>query len=299
MGRRAAAAPDNRRMPDELAGRATLLLLGGIVAAAALGPGVAWLWRLTHPRSSGVRPGLVAGLAVFVLAMGLVTADLSALAHTQQRWLQLPGLLLGHEAVKLRESRGGRKLIGRGPVVEFDLPDGSRHAFRGLAGSLAQRAAGDTVPVRVDPADPARAIVDDFQHRFAALWLFASFGGVALLGLLQTLTSAWADGRPAPTAAWSRWRDGAAGQGWRAVFVRAAWAGGALSVFGVFVAAEFGSVGGAFAVGLGGLAAALVSAAVAGALAVGVHWQTRVFGTLAVVGGTASAAVWLRQLIGV
>ncbi len=296
MGRPRAAGPDNRRMPDELAGRANLLLLGGIVAAAALGPGVAWLWRQLHPRSSGLRPGLVAGLGVFVLAMGLVTADLAALAHRQQRWLQLPGLLLGHETVKLRESRGGRKLFGRGPVVEFDLPDGSRHAFRGLAGSLAQRAAGDTVPVRVDPADPARAIVDDFQHRFAALWLFASFGGVALLGLLQTLSAAWAEGRPAPTAAWARWRDGEQGQGWRAVFVRAAWAGGALSVFGVFVAAEFGSVGGAFAVGLGGLAAAFASSAVAGALTVGAHWQRQIFGPLAVMGSAASAAWWLRQL---
>jgi hypothetical protein len=168
-------------MLEDLAGRATLLLIGGILAGTAVGMAAARWWR--GPGSAA--RGTALGLAVFALAMSVVSADFLALSRAQSRWLSVPGVLLGFDAVKLRESRGGRKLVGRGPAVEFDAPDGTRHSLRGLAGSQSQRTPGDTVPVRVDPAHPERAVIDDFQHRHAALWLFGTFAGLAWLVALH------------------------------------------------------------------------------------------------------------------
>lgn len=283
-------------MPDELATRATLLLMGGIVAGLVLAPLVAWLWRLATGRPSGKTAGAVAGLGIFAAAMSVVTADLGRLAHEQQSWLSVPGLLLGFEARKLRESRGGRKLVGRGAVVEFDLPDGTRHAFLGLSGSQTDEEVGAAVPVRVDPARPERAVIDDFQSRFGALWLFATLAGVAWLMVAQTLAAAWADGRPPPTGAWARWRDGESGQAWSRMFRRAGQIGVGLAIIGLFVAAEYLSVLGAFGVCFAGLAAASACFGVATLLKPGVHWQGLVFGALATAAAVVSAAAWLRLL---
>lgn len=283
-------------MPDELATRATLLLMGGIVAGLVLAPLVAALWRLATGRPSGKTAGAAAGYAAFAVAMTVVSTDLGRLAHEQQRWLQVPGLLLDFEAVKLRESRGGRKLVGRGAVIEFELPDGTRHEFLGLSGSQTDETPGATVPLRVDPARPARAVIDDFQTRFGALWLFATLAAVAWLMVLQTLAAGWADGRPPPSGAWARWRDGDSGQAWGRMFRRAGQIGVGLAIAGLFVAAEVLSVLGAFGVCAAGLAAAAACFGIAALLKPGTHWQGLVFGALAAAGAVASAAAWIRLL---
>jgi hypothetical protein len=182
------------------------------------------------------------------------------------------------------------------PVVEVDLPDGTRREAVGLGGSQRLRAPGDPVPVRLDPADRGQAVIDDFQNRFAALGVsLVATLGLALM-LLQSLADAWATGRPPPDGAWARWRDGEAGQGWRQVCRRAAWTGFALSLGGLFVAAEFVRLERAFAICAGGLAAVAVCGFGSALLKPRTHPATVLFGGGAGVAAAVAAAAGLWWL---
>ena len=80
----------NAHMPDELATRATLVLMGGIVAGLALGALVAWLWRSLSGARSGGNVGVAAGLALFGAGMAWVAVDMSQQAAGRSAAGELP-----------------------------------------------------------------------------------------------------------------------------------------------------------------------------------------------------------------
>lgn len=193
-------------MPDEIAGRATLLLLGGIFAGAGLGALVSWLLRRAGGQAASTWTGIAAGLAVFAAAMTWVVSDLYGVVRQRSNHVLVQGTLLSFEAVKLRQNPRGRPLHGQAPVVEFTGPDGQLHLARGLAGSLQRREPGSVLNVRVDPRNPESALIADFQNQYAALWLFGSFCVLAWLGVWFALCRAAAPPRvetwvPRPAAA--------------------------------------------------------------------------------------------------
>lgn len=274
-------------MPDDAATLGTLMLTVGLLAAGAL----AWLSSLLARGVGGLADGTVVGiplaLAVWGAGMLWVVKDFAVFAWDTRQMVAVDGVLLGFDAVKLRESRSGRRLTGRGPVVAFMLPDGREHELVGLSGSQARLQPGDRVPLRVDPAEPGRAVIDDFQHRLAALWFFGTLAlvalGLAVLSVVDTLTAPQADGAPvgrgraarrraraegrlppvtaAPPAApsrFQRWRAGADGRRWCRQLRRGAWATGVLAVLAVFALGAVRDVGPSIAVGLSGLASALL-----------------------------------------
>ena len=59
-------------MPDHIASLATLLLIGGILAGAALGFGASWVWDRWQRPGSGAHIGIAVGLLVFGGAMAWV-----------------------------------------------------------------------------------------------------------------------------------------------------------------------------------------------------------------------------------
>jgi Protein of unknown function (DUF3592) len=239
-------------MPDEIATRATLMLTLGVLASALGGWLVALLWRRARAPGDSSNVGVAATLALMTAGFGWVVWDMAAFTWRTQNLPLVQGELLGFDAVKLRESRSGRKLWGRGPVVAFRTPDGREHLLTGLSGSQGTLQPGDPVMLRVDPAAPERAVIADFQHQGAALWLFGIFAGMSALGALSVGLDALGSGspkrvpsgpasgrrgRPPPASAatgraarWPMWRDGPQGQHWRAQLRRVALATAVLAI---------------------------------------------------------------------
>jgi hypothetical protein len=173
-------------VPDSIAALATLTLIGGIVAGTALGFAASWAWARTWHLKDGLRAGMAVGLLVFGLAMSWVVSEMLAVTRLRSGHIEVQGTLISFEAKKLRESRGGRKLMTPAPVVRYTLPDGQLHEVIGLGGSLQRRELGSTVPVHVDPRDPASALIGDFQNLYGAMALFALFAAVSLLTALHS-----------------------------------------------------------------------------------------------------------------
>lgn len=296
-------------MPDEIAGRATLLLLGGILAGTGIGFLVSWLVEKAGTHVSTNWTGIAAGLAVFAAAMSWVVSDLYGVVQQRSQHVLVQGTLLSFEAVKLRQSPSGRVLRGNAPVVEFTAPDGQVHLARGLAGSLQRREPGSALAVLVDPANPKSAVIADFQNQYAALALFAGFCALAWLGVwwawwqavsppvpdvwvppaavgqasgkrarsaarqhAQHLAQAARQARAAPPpSAFDAWRSGDNGQHWRRTLGRMGWATVAMSILGVWLLADAMHVGRAVAITLAGLATALACGALAALLRPGAH----------------------------
>lgn len=306
-------------MPDNIANHGTLMLTVGLLAAGAMAWLLSLLTRVIGRRDSGSMVGIPVALVLWGAGMLWVVKDMALFTWQTRQMTTVQGVLLGFDAVKLRESRSGRPLTGHGPVVAFTLPDGREHELVGLSGSQAHLEPGDTVPVRVDPSDPARAMIDDFQHRLAALWLFGTLGlialGLAVLVVLDTLTAQPATAAPvgcgraarrragtegrsplklAAPSSWQSWRDGPAGQRWRRQLQRVAWGTGAMALVAVFVLGAHGEAGPAIAVGLAGVATALTLKTAADALAPQARVPvTLLGGCIAVFGfGMFAALVW-------
>jgi hypothetical protein len=154
---------------------------------------------------------------------------------------------------------------------------------RGLSGSLKTLQPGDAVPVRVDPREPAAAVIEDFQNMHAALALFALFGVLALLSALHSAAQGVLDlreqraadnkgRRRAGAAAPSRfmaWRDGPAGQHWRRSCQRSAIGMLVLGIGSLFVLGESMDVARAFAIALAAVAVSLLGFGAAAALKAG------------------------------
>lgn len=308
--------PQNAAVPDHIATLATLLLIGGILAGTALGFAASWAWARAWRMEGGAHMGVAVGLLVFGLAMAWVAREMWAVTQLRSGHIEVQGRLVGFEAEKLRETRSGRKLMTRAPVVRFTLPDGSAHQLVGLGGSLQRREPGSVVPVHVNPQDPASALIGDFQNLYSALGLFVLFGSVALLTALHSALTAWINlGVPAPytqrprrgpdkrakgssASGFQAWRESPGAQRWRTVLRRMAMAAALASVVSIFFTAGVVFVGRAFAITGAGLAAAVGLGGAASLLDPASRPGLSLFGTLIAVWAVGGFAAWLWLLTG-
>ena len=121
-------------MLADVAGVVTLWWMSGIVAGAALGALFGGLWPRWAPRAWRHWPaGGVAGFGAATLCFGIATADLALVALEQRHWPAATGVLVDFETRVERSGR--RKTVSRIPVIEVDLPDGTRREVLGLGGS--------------------------------------------------------------------------------------------------------------------------------------------------------------------
>ncbi len=169
----------------ELGTRAQLWMWAGIGIGLVLGPAAGGLaaWR-RDPRA------FTLGLAIFLLCMGLPAATgavrlAQEAVQVQERTVPARGRLLGYEAESAREAERRQRPRGRPaqrPRVAFTTPEGQRVEFLGLGGSRSGLAVGAEVPVRHAPANPADALVADFQTLWGPAWAVGAFGTFALSG---------------------------------------------------------------------------------------------------------------------
>lgn len=241
-------------MPEDIATRATLLLMGGPLAGLALGTLVSWILRSAKGVGQAGNWGFVAGLVVFGACMSWVVADMAGVVLARSGQQVVEGEFLGLQPRTLQQaSRGTPRIEGAVPVVRFSLPDGGVHELVGLSGSLTDLQPGDRLPVRVDPARPTEAVIDDFQNGLAALWLFATLAALTLLGALHAAVQAVLDERDArqatsgsgrhrkaakPMSAFERWRAGPRGQAARRRCRQSAIAILLIGLLSLFVQAE-------------------------------------------------------------
>jgi hypothetical protein len=250
-------------VPEDIATRATLLLMGGPLLGLAVGNLVSWLCRRVQGDAPGPAWGFPSGLAAFGACLVWVVFDMAGVVLARSEHLVVQGEFLGFETRTLQQaSRQVRRIDGAVPVVRFELPDGSVHELIGLSGSLTDLAPGDRLPVRVDPAKPAEAVIDDFQNAVAALWLFSTLAGLAVLSTLHAAAHVVQDARearaaraaratphapgaprpprtvPQPPSGFVRWRAGARGQAARRRFRSAAIATLAIGLLAMMVQAE-------------------------------------------------------------
>lgn len=101
----------------------------------------------------------------------------------------------------------------RAPLVEYTAADGQKRRVKGLGGSLSDKEWGDAVEVRYSTADPAQALVADFQNMWGIVWGLGLFGGFpTMFGLFFTgmALKEGRRGRPAPvrepTPTQKKWR---------------------------------------------------------------------------------------------
>lgn len=300
-------------MPEEIATRATLLLMGGLVAGFGLMFLADKLWRVASGAADGQHVGMAAGLALFGAAMAWVVFDMASVVLVRGDQVLVRGEFEQQVPTTLRtEPRSGRELTGAAPVVSFRTPDGVRHEITGLSGSLQGLQPGDGVPVRVDPRNPAAAVIDDFQNLYGALWFFGLLAGVSLLAALHWAVAAvlvWREQRTAPVPGGRRgprpprvaptrfalWRDGPRGQQARRRCRHTAVVVMVIGIASLFVMPDSVNVARIFANALAAVAVSLLAFGAAGALKPGVRpWMVFSGYVIAAFGvGGFAAMLWL------
>jgi hypothetical protein len=232
-------------VPDEIATRAHLLLMLGLVAGLALIPVVGWLWRLATGASEGLSAGTAVGGGLWAACLLVAAAEIGGWVASLRQGALAEGRIAGFVSERVTVGPSGSVAAARtqrsiSPEIVFRTPDGREHRFEALGGSLQGREEGDAVTVRYDPANPASATTVDFQNERGALAFFAWLGGIVAmtsvwmgwgaLGDLRRERAAAVPGargkaRRAPPAKvpadrFALWRDGP-GQAWRPPLQRA------------------------------------------------------------------------------
>jgi hypothetical protein len=310
-------------MPDEIATRAHLLLMLGLVAGLALIPVVGWLWRKATGASEGTSAGTAVGGGLWAGCLLVAAFEIGGWVTSLQQGAVAEGRIEGFEAEKVSIGPSGtvaraRTATSVSPQIVFRTPDGREHRFEALGGSLEGREVGDRVTVRYDPANPASATTVDFQNERGALAFFAWLGGVAALisvwmgwgaigDLRRERAEAAAAGRrgKAKRAAvsatrFAAWRDGPRGQSWRAPLRRAGLLCIVLALVLPFVLVELQGTHllDVFGFAFVGVAAALLCFGLAAALERGAASAHVLFGRLIGVAGFGGFALILWALRG-
>jgi len=136
-----------------------LLFWGAVLGGVALGGAIGW-WR-----------GTMWGVATGCLIIGLgASVAAGTLAWQRAQFIAQSTLVQG-------------RLVGYpdGPLVEFETADRATRSVRGLGGSQGGLQPGEAVPVRFIAADPASAIVADFQNLWGGVLAFTIFGALPLV----------------------------------------------------------------------------------------------------------------------
>jgi hypothetical protein len=311
-------------MPDEIATRAHLLLMLGLVAGLALIPVVGWLWRLVTGAREGASAGTAVGGGLWAACLLYAAFEIGGWVTSLRQGAQAEGRITGFEARKTAVGPSGTVAQARTatlvvPQIVFRTPDGREHRFDALGGSLEGRKVGDRVTVRYDPANPASATTADFQNERGALAFFAWLGGIVALVAVWMGWGAVGDlqrerASPAPgargkarraavptqaTGGFAVWRDGP-GQAWRPPLRRAGLLCLVLALVLPFVLVELQDAHllEVFGFAFVGIAAALLCFGLAAALERGAASAHVLFGRLIGVAGFGGFAFILWALRG-
>ncbi|MET3440053.1 hypothetical protein ABIC94_000799 [Variovorax paradoxus] len=195
-------------MDEETIQHAMLVFGLSLLVGPAVGGLAGWLKNLFWGVGVGA---LLIGCAGLYAAATIGWQRYQSIAGTAS----VQGSLVEFVEERSKDSKG-RTTVSRAPVVEYVAADGQTRRVKGLGGGLSDKEWGDPVEVRYSVADPAQALVADFQNMWGAVW------GLGLFGLFPTMFGlfftgmAIKEGRPAgksrspvessATLAQQRWR---------------------------------------------------------------------------------------------
>ena len=159
---------------DEEATTRALIVFG---LSLLLGPAIGGLvgWRRNFFWGVGVG-ALLIGCAGLYGAASLGWNRYQSIAGTAS----VQGSLVEFVDEQSKDSKG-RVTVSRAPVVEYVTPDGQKRRVKGLGGGLADKEWGDPVEVRYRVADPAQALVADFQNMWGGVWGLGIFGAFPMM----------------------------------------------------------------------------------------------------------------------
>jgi lipoprotein NlpI len=188
---------------------AILTFFGTAFLGIAIGALVARLTRFEVGMATGLLIMSVGGLA------GAVRLTLINLENAKGTVIATGKLVEYVSEASSTTDSSGRTSGTRsyGPLVEFIAADGKAYRVKGLGSSSQSLEIGTAVSVRYPPADPAKALIADFQNQWGGVFALALFGGFPLLGGLFFLFTAIGgarvqyglsvrDARPSAWVAW-------------------------------------------------------------------------------------------------
>jgi len=234
---------------------AILTFFGAAFLGVAVGAMVARLTRFEVGMATGLLIMSVGGLT------GAVRLTLINLENAKGTVIATGKLVEYVSEASSTTDSSGRTSSTRsyGPLVEFTAADGKAYRVKGLGSSTQSLEIGTAVSVRYPTADPARAVIADFQNQWGGVLALALFGGFPLLGGLFFLFTAIGgarvqhglsvrDARPSAWVAWCESHGKRIG-GYLNLIA-------ALGLFGAFLYAGLGDDGRAVGFAFVGVAAA-------------------------------------------
>lgn len=154
---------------DEEATLHAMLVFGlSLLAGPAIGGLVGWLKTFFWGVGVGA---LLIGCAGLYGAATIGWHRYQSIAGTAS----VQGSLVEFVEERSKDSKG-RTTTSRAPIVEYTASDGQKRRVKGLGGGLSDKEWGDPVAVRYSVADPAQALVADFQNMWGPVWGLGIFG---------------------------------------------------------------------------------------------------------------------------
>lgn len=198
---------------DDPVAVAILTFFGAAFLGMAVGGLVGWRTRFEAGMAAGLLIMAVGGLT------GAVRLTLINLENARDTIVATGKLVDYVRETSTTTDSSGRTSSTRsyGPLVEFVAADGKAYRVKGLGSSNQSLDIGTAVSVRYPPADPAKAVIADFQNQWGGVFALALFGGFPLLaGLFFMFTAIGAaraqrrlsvrdDGALRPASAWAVW----------------------------------------------------------------------------------------------
>ena len=179
---------------DEEATRHAMLVFGlSLLVGPAIGGLAGWLRNLFWGVGVGA---LLIGCAGLYAAATIGWHRYQSIAGTAS----VQGSLVEFVEERSKDSNG-RTTVSRAPIVEYTAADGQKRRVKGLGGGLSDKEWGDPVEVRYSLADPAQALVADFQNMWGAVWGLGLFGLFPMMFGLFFTGMAIKEGRPHGRAA--------------------------------------------------------------------------------------------------
>ena len=132
------------------------------------------------------RAKLGAGCAIIAFGFGGLTfigSGLMARSYLGRMSARAQGRVVAMHANEDTSGSGARSVLYK-PEIEFTTPDGKRFTFQsGLSSSPPQFKVGETVKIRYDPGDPARAETEGMLTFGLPYWLI----GAGLVSLVLSV----------------------------------------------------------------------------------------------------------------
>jgi len=131
-------------------------------------------------------PLILGGVAT---GLGVIFTGIAVIRRRMTRdWTPTTGIVVDRRTGRADSAHGGRGMAAIYPTFRWEDQHGRVHQRTSMMRASLGPKPGAQVPVRFDPDEPSRAMIDTYVQ--SGRILFAIGGGVGILGLLVLLAAA-------------------------------------------------------------------------------------------------------------